>query len=140
MHLLLEALWMLDYVHTGLTPNIHRDIKLDNIMLRHATGQVVLIEFGVVKEVTYTNGPTIADPTIAARTVGYMPAVMGNNPSHHEDDTVSVNRVSLEDVLQFIEILNQLECNGFFQYRLPTVKEREFAAWGSGLLNLEATA
>jgi hypothetical protein len=69
-----------------------------------------------------------------------MPAVMGNNPSHHEDDTVSVNRVSLEDVLQFIEILNQLECNGFFQYRLPTVKEREFAAWGSGLLNLEATA
>ncbi|QUV99747.1 formylglycine-generating enzyme family protein [Chloracidobacterium sp. MS 40/45] len=67
-------------------------------------------------------------------------AVMGNNPSYHRGDTMPVNRVSLEDVLQFIETLNQLERNSSFRYRLPTVEEWEFAARGSGSLNLDAAA
>ena len=68
VHLLLGALRVLDYIHTGLTPIIHRDIKPDNIMLRRTTGQVVLIDFGVVKEATHTDGHTIL-----AGTSGYMP-------------------------------------------------------------------
>ncbi|QUV99746.1 SUMF1/EgtB/PvdO family nonheme iron enzyme [Chloracidobacterium sp. MS 40/45] len=68
VHMLLGALRVLDYIHTGLTPIIHRDIKPDNIMLRRATGQVVLIDFGVVKEATHTDGHTIL-----AGTSGYMP-------------------------------------------------------------------
>ncbi|QUV83938.1 bifunctional serine/threonine-protein kinase/formylglycine-generating enzyme family protein [Chloracidobacterium aggregatum] len=68
VHLLLGALRVLDYIHTGLTPIIHRDIKPDNIMLRRATGQVVLIDFGVVKEVTHTDGYTMQTGTR-----GYMP-------------------------------------------------------------------
>ncbi len=68
VHLLLGALRVLDYIHTGLTPIIHRDIKPDNIMLRRATGQVVLIDFGVVKEVTHTDGQTMQTGTR-----GYMP-------------------------------------------------------------------
>ena len=67
-------------------------------------------------------------------------AVMGNNPSYQRGDAVPVNRVSLEDVLQFIETLNQLERNSSFRYRLPTVEEWEFAARGSGLLNLDVAA
>ncbi len=68
VRLLLGALRVLDYIHTGLTPIIHRDIKPDNIMLRRATGQVVLIDFGVVKEVTHTDGYTMQTGTR-----GYMP-------------------------------------------------------------------
>ncbi len=67
-------------------------------------------------------------------------AVMGNNPSYQRSDTVPVNRVSLEDVLQFIETLNQLERNSSFRYRLPTVEEWEFAARGSGSSSLDAVA
>jgi len=67
-------------------------------------------------------------------------AVMGNNPSYQRGDTVPVNRVSLEDVLQFIEMLNQLERNNSFRYRLPTVEEWEFAARGSGSPSLDAVA
>lgn len=68
-------------------------------------------------------------------------AVMGNNPSYHQGDTLPVNRVSLEEVLQFIEKLNELERNSPFQYRLPTVAEWEFAARGnSGILPLDAVA
>ncbi|QUV78519.1 SUMF1/EgtB/PvdO family nonheme iron enzyme [Chloracidobacterium thermophilum] len=59
---------MLDYIHTRKPPIIHRDIKPDNIMLRRTTGQVVLIDFGVVKEVTHTDGYTMQTGTI-----GYMP-------------------------------------------------------------------
>ncbi len=67
-------------------------------------------------------------------------AVMGNNPSYQRGDAVPVNRVSLEDVLQFIETLNQLERNTSFRYRLPTVEEWEFAARASGSFNLDAAA
>jgi formylglycine-generating enzyme required for sulfatase activity/tRNA A-37 threonylcarbamoyl transferase component Bud32 len=68
VHLLLGALRVLDYIHTRKPPIIHRDIKPDNIMLRRTTGQVVLIDFGVVKEVTHTDGYTMQTGTI-----GYMP-------------------------------------------------------------------
>ncbi len=67
-------------------------------------------------------------------------AVMGNNPGYQRGDAVPVNRVSLEDVLQFIETLNQLERNTSFRYRLPTVEEWEFAARGSGSSSLDAVA
>ncbi len=63
VRLLLGALRVLDYIHTCPVPIIHRDLKPDNIMLRRATGQVVLIDFGVVKVVTHTDGQTIQTGT-----------------------------------------------------------------------------
>ncbi|MCS7079061.1 MAG: bifunctional serine/threonine-protein kinase/formylglycine-generating enzyme family protein [Chloracidobacterium sp.] len=70
--ILLGTLRILDYIHTLPTPVIHRDIKPDNIMLRRATGQPVLIDFGVVKEITAPES-TGAGNTIMAGTSGYMP-------------------------------------------------------------------
>ncbi len=69
---LLGALRALDYIHTRPTPIIHRDIKPDNIMLRHGSGQLALIDFGIVKEVTPTDGSGAVN-TILAGTKGYMP-------------------------------------------------------------------
>ena len=54
-------------------------------------------------------------------------AVMGNNPSNFIGDNLPVERVSWNDVQEFIGKLNDLTGQ---QYRLPTEAEWEFAARG----------
>src|SRR5262249_20162299 len=40
----------LAYAHTHTPPVIHRDIKPANIMIEHSSGRVVLMDFGIAKE------------------------------------------------------------------------------------------
>ena len=60
-------------------------------------------------------------------TQGQWKAVMGNNPSYCKDcgENSPVERVSWNDVKEFIRKLNQME--GVNTYRLPTEAEWEFA-------------
>ncbi len=60
-------------------------------------------------------------------TQGQWRAVMGSNPSHFKDcgDNCPVERVSWEDVQEFIKKLNQMEKTD--RYRLPTEAEWEYA-------------
>ena len=54
-------------------------------------------------------------------------AVMGNNPSYYKGDNLPVERVSWNDVQEFIKKLNQMTGKS---YRLPTEAEWEYAARG----------
>lgn len=50
--ILTSILPVLEYVHSkGI---VHRDIKPDNILIRHADGKPILIDFGAVKEIVGT--------------------------------------------------------------------------------------
>lgn len=51
---------ILDYLHSLPQPVIHRDIKPSNLILRHNPREIVLIDFGAVKEVTQKPGTRIA--------------------------------------------------------------------------------
>ena len=61
-------------------------------------------------------------------TQGEWKKVMGSNPSYFKGDNLPVERVSWNDVQEFIEKLNQKE--GTYKYRLPTEAEWEYASRG----------
>jgi serine/threonine-protein kinase len=51
---------ILNYLHQLPHPVIHRDIKPGNLILRYHPSEIVLIDFGAVKEVTAAPGTRIA--------------------------------------------------------------------------------
>lgn len=68
---LLEILPVINFIHSwGREGIIHRDIKPDNIMRRKDNQSLVLIDFGIIKEVTQTNlsktGTLVFTPGYAA--------------------------------------------------------------------------
>jgi serine/threonine protein kinase len=69
MHLLLELLGILDYLHNRVPPILHRDIKPANIIVR-PNGFPALVDFGSVRRVFLS--PEESGSTIAG-TYGYMP-------------------------------------------------------------------
>jgi serine/threonine protein kinase len=69
VHIFLELLGILDYLHSRVPPILHRDIKPSNIVLR-PNGFPALVDFGSVRRVFMT--PEETGSTIAG-TYGYMP-------------------------------------------------------------------
>ncbi|MEH1893064.1 MAG: YARHG domain-containing protein [Nostoc sp.] len=72
--LFMNLLPVLDYVHSKHI--VHRDIKPDNIIVRHRDGKPVLIDFGAVRESMGTVVNSQGNPTssIVIGTPGYMPS------------------------------------------------------------------
>ncbi|NJM24105.1 MAG: serine/threonine protein kinase [Richelia sp. SM1_7_0] len=70
--ILVNLLELLNYIHARRI--IHRDIKPDNIILRHQDGLPVLIDFGAVRETMGTAVNSQGNPTssIVIGTPGYM--------------------------------------------------------------------
>ena len=69
VHLFLELLGILDYLHGRVPPILHRDIKPSNIVVR-PNGFPALVDFGSVRRVFM--GPEESGSTVAG-TYGYMP-------------------------------------------------------------------
>jgi serine/threonine protein kinase len=69
VHLFLELLGVLDYLHGRVPPILHRDIKPSNIIVR-PDGFPTLVDFGSVRRVYMS--PEESGSTIAG-TYGYMP-------------------------------------------------------------------
>lgn len=83
--LLRELLTILEYVHGQNV--IHRDIKPSNIIRRKSDGQLVLIDFGAVKELqTLAEDGEQTNATIGIGTKGYMPNEQcAGNPRYNSD-------------------------------------------------------
>lgn len=88
--ILMNLLPVLEYVHSKRI--IHRDIKPDNIILRHRDGKPVLIDFGAVRESmgTVLNSQGNTTSSIVIGTPGYMPSEQAAGRPVYSSDLYSL--------------------------------------------------
>ncbi|MEW6499027.1 MAG: serine/threonine-protein kinase, partial [Cyanobacteriota bacterium] len=84
IELLKGVVEILTFIHEHKV--IHRDIKPSNIMRRQETGQLVLIDFGAVKQIRPPEQAEQENPTIAIGTRGYAaPEQYAGHPAFCSD-------------------------------------------------------
>ncbi len=94
LHVLLELLGILEYLHGRVPPILHRDIKPSNIIVR-PNGFPALVDFGSVRRVFLT--PDESGSTVAG-TYGYMPYEQYMGQASPSSDLYSVGATMLHVV------------------------------------------
>ena len=93
IQLLTEILEVLVVVHQH--DIIHRDIKPHNIMRRRLDGKIMLIDFGAIKEIIFTD-TELSSITMGVGTPGYMPLEQFNGKPKLASDIYAVGMVGIQ--------------------------------------------
>ncbi|MDE5090458.1 MAG: RDD family protein, partial [Trichodesmium sp. St18_bin3_1_1] len=98
-HLLIDILEVLDFVHKNGV--IHRDIKPSNLMRRTEDNQIVLIDFGAVKEVgtVLVNQQGQKTITVIIGTPGYMAGEQGQGHPECASDVYAVGKIAIQALM-----------------------------------------
>jgi serine/threonine-protein kinase len=93
--LLINLLPVLEYVHSQQI--VHRDIKPDNIIVRHGDGKPILIDFGAVRESMGTVLNSQGNPTssIVIGTPGFMPSEQAAGRPVYSSDLYSLGMTAI---------------------------------------------
>ncbi|MBD2500682.1 serine/threonine-protein kinase [Anabaena azotica] len=95
--LLTDVLPILAFVHgQGV---IHRDIKPANLMRRTSDGNLVLIDFGAVKEIDSQISPAQLDPSVAIGTAAYMPMEQFQGFPKFNSDIYALGMICIQAML-----------------------------------------
>ncbi|HEY9799392.1 MAG TPA: tetratricopeptide repeat protein [Leptolyngbyaceae cyanobacterium] len=95
--LLTDVLPILAFVHgQGV---IHRDIKPANIMRRTSDSNLVLIDFGAVKEIDSQISPAQLDPSVAIGTAAYMPVEQFQGFPKFNSDIYALGMICIQAML-----------------------------------------
>ncbi|HIK06086.1 MAG TPA: CHASE2 domain-containing protein [Trichormus sp. M33_DOE_039] len=91
-----ELLQVLVFVHENKV--IHRDIKPSNIIRRHADNQLILIDFGAVKEISipHTENKEQIPFTIGIGTKGYAPSEQCFGRPQYNSDIYAVGMIGIK--------------------------------------------
>jgi serine/threonine protein kinase len=95
MAFLQEILELLMYVHQNNV--IHRDIKPENIMRRESDRKLILIDFGIVKELSslVVNPSGKTSSTVRIGTPGYMPSEQASGKPKLSSDIYAVGMTAI---------------------------------------------
>jgi serine/threonine protein kinase len=107
--LLKDILFALSFVHQKQV--IHRDIKPSNIIRRESDGQIVLIDFGAVKQVanqTLDENSHIAPHTVIVGTPGYMPGEQLRGSPRMSSDVYATGMIGIYALTGLNPALGQL--------------------------------
>lgn len=93
--ILLKILPALEYVHSRRI--VHRDIKPDNIILRHSNNVPVLIDFGAVREImgTIVTSGENTTPSIIIGTPGFMASEQSTGRPVYASDLYSLGLTAI---------------------------------------------
>ncbi|MFN6498888.1 MAG: protein kinase domain-containing protein [Nostoc sp. DedQUE01] len=93
--ILINLLPILEQVHNQRI--VHRDIKPDNIILRHRDHKAVLIDFGAVRESmgTVMNSQGLPTSSIVIGTPGYMPSEQAAGRPVYSSDLYSLGMTAI---------------------------------------------
>jgi eukaryotic-like serine/threonine-protein kinase len=96
--MLTEILSILEIVHNHGV--IHRDIKPDNIIRRESDGQLVLIDFGAIKQLRSSTaiGQAQQRVTIAIGTPGYMPSEQTRRLPRSSSDIYALGMMGIQAI------------------------------------------
>lgn len=98
IQLLYEILPVLDFIHNNNV--IHRDLKPQNIIRRHADNKLVLVDFGAVKQVQMYSlmspEQQIKNQTIAIGTPGYMPSEQAQGRPRPNSDIYALGIIAIQ--------------------------------------------
>ncbi|TVQ44252.1 MAG: protein kinase [Gloeocapsa sp. DLM2.Bin57] len=94
--LLKNMLEILEFIHSQGV--IHRDIKPDNIIRREKDGKLVLIDFGVVKQMRMQQATGVGQisMTVGIGTPGYMPIEQSKGKPRPSSDIYSLGMVAIQ--------------------------------------------
>jgi serine/threonine-protein kinase len=94
--LLNQVLGILQFVHSNNV--IHRDIKPSNLIKRKSDGNIVLIDFGAVKEVSIASVTTgeHTSSTVAVGSPGYMPDEQANGRPKFSSDIFALGVMGVQ--------------------------------------------
>lgn len=97
LQMLQAVLSILDFVHTHEV--IHRDLKPQNLIRRHSDNQLVLVDFGAVKQVQmYSLMPPeqFKNETIPIGTPGYMPSEQAQGRPRPNSDIYALGMIAIQ--------------------------------------------
>ncbi len=115
--LLEEILTILDFVHRQNV--IHRDISPRNLIRRKKDQQLVLIDFGAVKQITtqMLKTPTVSHYSVGIGTPGYMPSEQARGNPKPSSDVYAVGMIAIQAL------------TGIPPHQLPTDPNTEEILW-----------
>lgn len=115
--LLQDILTILDFVHQQNV--IHRDISPKNIIRRKQDNQLVLIDFGAVKQITtqMLNTPDHSHVSVGIGTPGYMPSEQARGNPKPSSDIYAVGMIGIQAL------------TGIAPHQLPTDPDTEEIIW-----------
>jgi serine/threonine-protein kinase len=96
IHMLLDVLGILNFVHQQGA--IHRDVKPNNIIFRQQDNKLVLVDFGIVKEINVQllTAQSQASASIAVGTVGYMPPEQARGKPQFNSDIYALGVIAIQ--------------------------------------------